>query len=108
MIVKVIFGMRVFLLVMMITIIAFADAFVSLKAKSDVIEDIQTPFTRFITSCFLTYRMILGDIDFSIFSEEHQLISSILFFFCTIFVMIVMLNLLIAIISETFGDVQQN
>lgn len=35
MIVKVIFGMRVFLIVLLITIVAFGDAFISLYAFKD-------------------------------------------------------------------------
>ena len=40
--------------------------------------------------------------------DGFALLSDILYIFCTMFVMIVMLNLLISIISEIFSSVQQN
>ena len=43
MIVKVIFGMKTFLMVLLITIVAFGDAFVSLEANNEIIvNDIDT------------------------------------------------------------------
>lgn len=49
--------------------------------------------------------MILGDFDTGAFGEVATPMVWILFLLCTIFNMIVMLNLLIAIISETFAKV---
>ena len=56
----------------------------------------------------MTYQLILGQISLDYFDPAHYLISSILVTFCTLFVMIVMLNLLIAIIGEIFNKVQEN
>lgn len=55
-----------------------------------------------------TYRLILGDWDTEKFGEVSVLLVWILFLLCTIFNMIVMLNLLIAIISESFARVNDN
>jgi hypothetical protein len=62
MIVKVIFGMRSFLIVLFITIIAFGDAFVSLRIPTGHTQEIEYAegyiiwrLFRFIRSCFLTF-----------------------------------------------------
>ena len=55
-----------------------------------------------------TYRLILGDFDTKEFGEVSVLLVWILFTMCTLLIMIVMLNLLIAIISETFAKVTSN
>lgn len=52
--------------------------------------------------------MILGDFDTSKFGEVAQPLVMILFILCTIFNMIVMLNLLIAIISDSYARVTAN
>lgn len=55
---------------------------------------------RFVASCFTTYTMILGEFGIlESFSESHEIVGTILFIGCTLFVMIVMLNLLISIIG---------
>lgn len=55
-----------------------------------------------------TYRLILGDFDTEAFGDVSVLLVWILFTICTLVVMIVMLNLLIAIVSETFAKVISN
>jgi hypothetical protein len=53
--------------------------------------------------------MVLGDFDTAEgFGDESLWFMWILFFICTIFGAIVMLNLLVAIISETFNTVNGN
>src|SRR6185437_10681420 len=51
------------------------------------------------------YRITLGDIHTADFVGERALLMWVLFLLCTLFNMIVMLNLLIAIISDTFSQV---
>lgn len=114
---KVIFGMRTFLVVLLITIIAVADAQISLYKSDDKdsknveisSEFLCKHFFRFINAVFLTYRMITGggedkpDID-PLYIVQYD----ILLLFSSLFLMIVMLNLLISIIGNIFGDVQAN
>jgi len=50
----------------------------------------------------------LGGFDSSNFGGVAANVGIVLFLMCTIFNMIVMLNLLIAIISESFGKVNEN
>ncbi len=80
MIVKVIFGMKTFLYVLLITIVAFGDAFISLKyTKEPVIytqdmnlwQFICACFNRFVLSCFMTYQMILGDVSIDSFDDDY-------------------------------------
>lgn len=54
------------------------------------------------------YRMILGDFDTSEFGDVAVPLAWIFFMLCTILDMIVMLNLLIAIISDTYAKVASN
>jgi hypothetical protein len=52
-----------------------------------------------------TYRMILGDFSTDEFGEVATPLMYILFILCTVFNMIIMLNLLIAIISDSYARV---
>ncbi len=52
--------------------------------------------------------MILGDFDTSAFGEVALPLVWIFFVLCTVFDMIVMLNLLIAIISDTYARMTEN
>ena len=102
MIFEVIKDMRYFFLVLLLTIIAFGDSFLSISYGNK--EDDRFT-TGFVDSIIYTYRMILGDFDTEAFGSVATPLVMILFLLCTIFNMIVMLNLLIAIISESFARV---
>ena len=64
--------------------------------------------TGFTDSLLFTYRLILGDWDTEKFGDVAVPLVWLLFLLCTLFNMIVMLNLLIAIISESFARVNEN
>jgi hypothetical protein len=104
MIVDVIYDMRIFIMVLAIALAAFADSLLIISVNST------TPFTTgFNDSMIFTYRIILGDFDAGVMADTKvPWLSMTLFLLCTIFNMIVMLNLLIAIISETFARVASN
>lgn len=102
MIVEVVKDMRNFFLVLLITIAAFGDSFLRLSLGNT--EDAQFT-TGFWDSLIYTYRMILGDFDTGAFGDVAAPLVMILFLLCTIFNMIVMLNLLIAIISDSYAKV---
>ena len=112
MIVEVVYDMRNFFLVLLITIAAFGDSFLRIAVANvnvidpDTKEETVNIFTTgFFDSMIYTYRMILGDFDISGFGEVATPLVMILFLLCTIFNMIVMLNLLIAIISDSYAKV---
>ena len=61
--------------------------------------------TGFFDGLIYTYRMILGDFNTTDFGNVAAPVVMILFLLCTVFNMIVMLNLLIAIISDSYARV---
>lgn len=62
----------------------------------------------FINNVYLTYSMILGGDKIEVDKTNHIFLSHILSIFCSLFVMVVMLNLLISIVGDIFGKVQEN
>lgn len=106
MIFTVIYDMRSFFLVLLITIVAFGDSMLSLALANEPGED--QFVTNLLDAIIFTYRIILGDFDTTKFGKVSTFLIMLLFLLCTIFNMIVMLNLLISIISETFAKVNAN
>ena len=105
MIIEVMFDMGVFLLLLLVTTFAFGDSFLRLSYGNE--SDNQF-IDNFILGGLYGYRMIIGDFDTTEFGEVAVPLAWILFVMCTVFGSIVMLNLLIAIISETFARVTEN
>jgi len=104
-IIMVIDDMKTFLFVMFFTIVAFSDSLLTLSNGNPEGE-------RFVSgygdSIIYTYRIILGDFNVQDFEGCGTQVVFALFIMCTLFNTIVMLNLLIAIISETFSHVKEN
>lgn len=109
-----IFDMRFFALILAITVIAFGDAMynISVSNPAEVDEkDKDNIATNFMLSYFdgiiFTYRAMLGDFQnldkFDTSNGTYLLWGMFLLF--TFFNIIVMLNLLISIVSDTFGQV---
>lgn len=65
---------------------------------------------RFISSMtdsvFFSYRMSLGDFDTSGLGEVHRTLVLIMFILATLFLTIMMLNILIAVISDSYARVE--
>lgn len=97
--------MMTFMVVLFITIVAFSDTFLTLSNGNEEHEKFVFSFTD---SIIYVYRIILGDFDVSKFGTVAVPLCYALFILCTIFNTIVMLNLLIAIISESFSYVKEN
>ncbi len=102
-IVDVVVDMKYFLMLLLLTFVAFGDSFRQISSSNPDGED-------FIGGTILTaigfiYRMVLGDFDTNAFGSVAVGYVWILFFLCTLFNMIIMLNLLIAIISDSFAEV---
>mmetsp|Transcript_5253 Transcript_5253/g.3978 ORF Transcript_5253/g.3978 Transcript_5253/m.3978 type:complete len:167 (+) Transcript_5253:1350-1850(+) len=100
-IMTVIIDMKYFLLVLLLTFIAFGDALYSINTSN--IADERFIEGSWIQSVFYVYRMVLGDFALDDVGQVAQVYVYILFIMCTVFNMIIMLNLLIAIISESFA-----
>jgi hypothetical protein len=100
------------MVVLCIIFFGFADAFVTLSLGSSDSEDASINgqyVTSFTDSLVYTYRIGLGDFAVDQFANNVQPTTVwILFLLCTILNVIVMLNLLIAIISESFANIQTN
>ena len=110
MILRVIKDMVYFLVVLAIGLAAFTESFliVSDSLVGDDNDENEQGFAGSpIYAVFYVYRMAVGDFDFSDFDGKSLTIYYLwfLFFACTMFNMIIMLNLLIAIISESFAAV---
>ena len=60
----------------------------------------------FTDSIIFAYRMALGDFDTSKLGDVHKWIAIIFFIMATMFLTIIMLNLLIAVISDTYARVE--
>ena len=102
MIIEISLDMRYFVLVLFIACIGFANSFFIL-ARSDGDEPItgDNIFRAFI----FAYRMGLGDFDTDGFETRDEALIYVLWFLNTLVVLIVLLNLLIAIMGDTFDRV---
>ena len=107
MIVEVIADMGIFLFLLFITVLAFGDSFLRL-AKGNEEEEAQFSGDNFVMSVLYAYRLILGDFATDNFGTSAVPVVWILFLCATIFDMIVMLNLLIAIISDSYARIAAN
>ena len=103
MISEVVVDMRHFFLVLFICVAAFGDSLLTLSYGNPEGED--RFIHGFVDSLIYTYRMILGDFDTGAFGQVAQPLVMGMFLLCTVFNMIVMLNLLIAIISDSYARV---
>ena len=98
--------MIIFLLIFFLTVMAFGDSFLRLSKGNEEEED--QFIEHFFFAIMYGYRMALGDFDTEAFGTVGVPLAWVLFVFCTIFNMIVMLNLLIAIISTSYEKVRDN
>ena len=89
-----------FMVAFFVLIIAFSDSFYILSDNKKK-EDRYIP--NFFSAIFMTYTSALGDLETDDYG--YDFIAWTLFLLCTIFNLIVMLNLLIAIISDTYTRV---
>eukprot|EP00350_Pseudokeronopsis_sp_OXSARD2_P002513 CAMPEP_0170568410 /NCGR_PEP_ID=MMETSP0211-20121228/81174_1 /TAXON_ID=311385 /ORGANISM="Pseudokeronopsis sp., Strain OXSARD2" /LENGTH=174 /DNA_ID=CAMNT_0010890287 /DNA_START=3090 /DNA_END=3614 /DNA_ORIENTATION=- len=93
-----------FFIVLIIGISAFGNAFLIISLSNN--EDNQF-VTGLVDSIIYVYMLSLGAWDGE-FGENYTGLAQLLFLVCTVFNLVVMFNLLIAIISETFAKVNEN
>lgn len=55
-----------------------------------------------------TFRLLLGDFETNKFGDDHLVLVWILFMLASVFLIVVLLNLLISIISESYSRIQLN
>jgi hypothetical protein len=105
-IVEVVKDMRYFLMMLLLTFTAFGDSMRQISSSNPEGKDFIDG--TFFTGIAFIYRMVLGDFDTNGFGEIAVGYVWILFILCTVFNMIIMMNLLIAIISESFAQVNSS
>jgi len=104
MITAIIIDMKYFMLALLVAILAFGNAYFILGRNSE--EDNFTGNN--IWEAFIyAVRTGLGDFNVDGFGTSDELLIWIIFFINTIIVVIIVLNLVIAIMGDTFGKVQE-
>ena len=105
MIIEIMWDMKVFVGVLMIATAAFGNAFYILDRNLTEEENIIGK--NFIDALIYSYKMGLGDFDTDNFGTRDEEVLWIFFILNSIIVLIVLLNLLIAIMGDTFDKVQE-
>lgn len=102
----VIYDMRIFLLILLIIYLGFGEAFLRLSERSD--EEVQW-LSDYAHGIIYSFRISIGDTDTDPFDDSVQMGTAwFLFILCALYTNVVMLNLLISIISESFGKINSN
>ena len=99
-IIQVCIDMRHFIFLLFLCLIAFGEA---IQSVSDALGE--EGYVGYLGGIGYVYRMILGDFSVDDFDLLATAYMWVIFLLCTILVMIIMMNLLIAIISESFANI---
>lgn len=115
MIVAIVGDLKDFLVVFFVTLTAFGNSMYIMSNNNpdvnpDDYPDGDAPPGRFIAnlwdSVFFAYRMSLGDFDTSDLGQTYYLLVITMFILSTLFLTIMMLNILIAVISDSYARVE--
>ena len=98
-----IIDIKYFLVILIVIICGFGSAFYSLSNDNVANED--RFIADYIFGLIYAYKIALGDFDTGKFGSSNVWIVWILFLLSTVIVLVVMLNLLIAIVGDTFERV---
>jgi hypothetical protein len=105
MIAEITMDIRYFMFVLLLAVIGFGNGFFIL-AKTASEEDLFTG-DSFLMSLVFSYRMGLGDFDTTGFEGEYKSLIYTIWVCNTIFILIILLNLVIALMGDTFDRVQE-
>ena len=86
----------------MFLIIFFAFAQLGFLLFGTQVED----FNHFVNACYTLFRTILGDFNFVVIEQADTLFGPIYFLSYIFFVFFVLLNMFLAIINDTYGEVK--
>lgn len=100
-IIQVCIDMRHFLFILLLTLVAFGEAIAPISLYSGI-QNGDEGFTGYMGAVGYVYRIVLGDFSVNDFAAANFYMS-IIFILCTVLNSIIMMNLLIAIISESFA-----
>ena len=102
-IIQVLIDMKVFVVILLMSLLAFSGTFFIL-AQNNEGDDIYAK--SYIQSLMQTFQLMLGDFDTDKFGKVGFPIVYFVFTIAAVFLIVIMLNILIAIISDTFENVQ--
>lgn len=106
MIIEIVLDMKFFVSVLMIATIAFANSFYILGRNSSA-ADGNLAGSNVAEAFIFSYKMGLGDFNTDGFGTVDEEILWIIFLLNTLIILIVLLNLVIAIMGDTFDRVQE-
>ena len=106
MIIEIMLDMKFFVSVLMIATLAFGNAFYILGRNSDE-ENGNLAGENFVDAFIFSYRMGLGDFQTDGFATRDEEILWIFFVLNSLIILIILLNLVIAIMGDTFDRVQE-
>ena len=102
MIVQVTTESRFFLLILIISVMGFANAFWIVQGDSDRFTD-----NNLSLAFIYSYRTGIGDFETDDFQRRHEVLVWLIWLGSTFFNLIILLNMLIAIMGDTFGKIQE-
>lgn len=102
-IIEVINDMKVFMVILSMSILAFSGTFFILAQNN---KGDQVFVDSYIGSILQMFELMLGNFDSDKFGETGYFVVYLMFALASLFLIVIMLNLLIAIISDTFAEVQ--
>jgi hypothetical protein len=107
MILEIMYDMRYFAFILIIGIFGFANGFYLLAINDAGYENNDKWFVgdNFLLAMVYSFRMGIGDFDVSNFETENKTMLYIIWFINTVFILIILFNMLIAIMGDTFGRV---
>ena len=108
------FGISAFVTMMAILLLGVSNVMYILNIQNeDLAEDLQQRpiFTmelpwNFVNSVIFSYKLVLGEFDTEGFDGNHAVVLWLIFFGATFLLQITFLNMLIAIMQDTFTDVK--
>lgn len=104
-VISMVWDMKIFILILFIVEIGFGEAFLRLSEKSGDGAFLENYAMAFIYA----FRLTLGDNDTDAYATIAQPVTAwILFVCCEVFTNIVMLNLLVTIIGQSFETINDN
>lgn len=104
-ILAVVVDMRYFMLILGITIVAFGDSFKVMSFANEDANEFMPEPRGLLGGVYYAYLIGLGEFNYDYAKNIGSQYCLILFIINTIFMTIIMLNLFIAIISESFDKI---
>lgn len=105
MLVQVVIDIRYFIFIFVLTIFAFAHAFFVLQKNSSQVDP---NFLNVSSSIAYVYLLSMAQLNTSVFGDYHPGISWLFLVLANFLLQIVLLNLLISIVADTFSNICSN